>query len=232
MKTVVPEFDVKTSHIYMKMKEQVLRNSHSRQWLQDMERKFHLPIDIFWDLCGDAGTATEHIILEILKEMPCNGIRFEKALREKNKSEYTATYDISCLFQDNNDLIHFQKLYNLEGECEIEWNANTFMTRFEVKSSKLKDRNGTRNSCLDFKGIFLHQFTFFIIAFRAKGVIYVYITHKNVFEKKPNLLTGNGKNGSRLRLTSAYSLNEFEKAEKDILKQLAVISTPWFNITF
>ena len=127
----------------------------------------------------------------------------------------------------------------MEGKCDIE-NTIDFSARHagytkgEIKSSKLKDKGGKQEkTCLDLKHIFLERFSLLIAVFRMKGMIRVFIMNKNIFETKPDLLTSNGVDGgSRLVLSSSFTLNEREKAEKDILTQLNSLSHPWFNIYF
>lgn len=237
----VPEFDVKTLQSYDDMKRRVYRNCHVGCWLEELERNGAAPVDLFWDLCGDAGTAIENCIIEILqsKKMKYDGIRFGKPLKEKNRSAQTATYDISIFFDSPNDLQKFQASCNMEGKCDIE-NTIDFSARHagytkgEIKSSKLKDKGGKQEkTCLDLKHIFLERFSLLIAVFRMKGMIRVFIMNKNIFETKPDLLTSNGVDGgSRLVLSSSFTLNEREKAEKDILTQLNSLSHPWFNIYF
>jgi hypothetical protein len=234
----VPEFDVKTLQAYDDMKRRVYRNCHVGRWLKELESNGAVPVDLFWDLCGDSGTAIENCILEILesKKMHYNGIRFGKPLKEKNRSAQTATYDATIFFDSPNDLQNFQASCNIQGKCDVE-NTLDFLkrragyTKGEIKSSKLKDKG--KHTCLDLKQIFLERFSLLIAAFRMKGMIRVFIMNKTVFESKPDLLSSNGKKGGlRLLLASTFSLDEREKAEKDILKQLGLLSYPWFNICF
>lgn len=233
----VPEFNVKYLQAYDDMKRKVYRSCHVAEWLKTSEDNDLLPVDLFWDLCGDAGTAIENCILEVLNKMKYDGIRFGKPLKEKNRSAQTATYDVSIFFDAPTNLSHFQKSCNIEGNCDVQnvldfSGKNAGFTKGEIKSSKLKD-NGKGKTCLDLKHIFLERFSLFIAAFRMKGMLRVFIMHKNIFENRPDLLTSNGVDGGlRLILSSSFSLHERDKAEKDILNQLTMLSFPWFNIHF
>ena len=235
----VPEFDVKSLQSYDDMKRRVYRNCHVGHWLEELERNAAVPVDLFWDLCGDSGTAIENCIIEILesKKMTYDGIQFGKPLKEKNRSAQTATYDASIFFDSPNDLQNFQAICNIQGKCDVE-NTLDFSgrragyTKGEIKSSKLKDKGG-KQTCLDLKHIFLERFSLLIAAFRMKSMIRVFIMNKNIFEAKSDLLTSNGKDGGlRLVLSSSFSLHEREQAERDIIKQLSLLSHPWFNICF
>ncbi len=233
----VPEFDVKLLQSYHDMKQRVYRNSHVGLWLKELEKNDLAPVDLYWDLCGDAGTALENCILEVVKKMKYDGIRFDKAMKEKNRSSQTATYDVSIFFDDPTNLASFQKSCKIEGNYEaqktINFSSNNAgFTKGEIKSSKLKDK-GTGRTCLDLKHIHLDRFSFLIAAFRMKGKIRVFIMNKNIFEQQPGLLTSNGVDGGlRLVLISPFSLDQREKAEEDILRQLTMLSFPWFNIHF